>query len=239
MTDLVVQTERENLSARFDLNPFVTDWETARRTFFVCIADAFREPLNPRPEDFSTASTTELGEAWCKYRMFGGSSNMVLRADSIAITFSNIVRADYALVGEILRRAVETLLPKVGGYNEHSYHVSTSQHVEAVNGRVEEYLAGHASAKIKSTANETEMEFHPCMAFSLTSSDGFRVLRRTIERSEVLENGLFIADHVVVRRPELTEFEAELQWMVRLSSTADRVAGLKDQKDDGDDATGA
>ncbi len=77
------------------------------------------------------------------------------------------------------------------------------------------------------------------MAFSLTSSDGFRVLRRTIERSEVLENGLFIADHVVVRRPELTEFEAELQWMVRLSSTADRVAGLKDQKDDGDDATGA
>ena len=120
MTDLVVQTERENLSARFDLNPFVTDWETARRTFFACIADAFREPLNPRPEDFSTASTTELGEAWCKYRMFGGSSNMVLRADSIAITFSNIVRADYALVGEILRRAVETLLPKTGGYNEHS-----------------------------------------------------------------------------------------------------------------------
>ena len=239
MTDLVVLTERVSLSARFDLNPFVTDWETARRTFVTCIADAFREPLNPRPEDFSTAPPTELGEAWCKYRMFGGSSNIVLRADAIAITFSNIVRADYALVGEILRRAVESLLPKIGGYNEHSYHVSTSQHAAAVNGRVDEYLAGHASAKIKSAANEAEMEFHPCMAFSLKSNDGFRVLRRTIERSEVLENGLFVADHIFVRRPELTEFEAELQWMVRLSSTADQVAGLEERKDDGDDATGA
>ena len=239
MTDLVVQTESVSLSARFDLNPFVTDWETARRTFVTCIADAFREPLNPRPEDFSTAPPTELGEAWCKYRMFGGSSNIVLRADAITVTFSNIVRADYALVGEILRRAVESLLPKIGGYDEHSYHVSTSQHVAAVNGRVDEYLAGHASAKIKSAANETEMEFHPCMAFSLKSNDGFRVLRRTIERSEVLENGLFVADHIFARRPELTEFEAELQWMVRLSSTADQVAGLEERKDDGDDATGA
>ena len=239
MTDLVVRTDRENLSATFNFSPFVTDWETARRTFVTCIAEAFREPLNPRPEDFSTASPTELGEAWCKYRMFGGSSTMVLRAESIAITFSNIGRADYALIGEILRQAVETLLPKIGGYDEHSYHVSTSQHAAAVNGRVDEYLAGHASAKIKNKAKETEMEFHPCIAFSLKTSDGFRVLRRTIEQSEVLENGLFIADHVFVRKPELTKFEGELQWMVRLSSTADRVAELKEQEDDTDDATRA
>ena len=237
MTDLVVKTDRENLSAKFNLSPFVTDWDAARRTFVTCIADAFREPLNPRPEDFSTASPTELGEAWCKYRMFGGASTIVLRADSIAITFSNIVRTDYGLIGEILRRAVETLLPKIGGYNEHSYHVSTSQHVAPVNGRVDGYLSSHAGAKIKSAASETEMKFQPCIAFSLKTSDGFRVLRRTIEQSEVLENGLFIADHVFVRRPELTKFDDELQWMVRLSSTADRVAGLKEQEDDDDDAT--
>ena len=105
MTDLVVQTDRDDVSARFNLNPFVTDWEAARQTFIACVADAFREPLNPRPEDFSTAFPTELGEAWCKYRMFGGSSTIVLRADSIAVTFSNIVRTDYALVSEILRRS--------------------------------------------------------------------------------------------------------------------------------------
>lgn len=239
MTDLVVQADREDLSARFNLSPFVTEWEVAKQTFIMCIADAFREPLNPRPEDFSTASPSELGEAWCKYRMFGGSSSIVLRADSIEITFSNIVRADYALIGEILRRTVETLLPKIGGYDEHSYHFSTRQHVAAVDGRVDEYLAGHASAKIKSRANEAEIELHPCIGFSLKTNDGFRVLRRTIEQSEVLENGLFVADHVFVRRPELTRFEDELQWMVRLSNAADRVAGIKEQEDDDDDATRA
>lgn len=239
MTDLVVQADREDLSAKFNLSPFITEWEVARQTFITCIADAFREPLNPRPEDFSAASPSELGEAWCKYRMFGGSSSIVLRADSIEITFSNIVRADYALIGEILRRTVETLLPKIGGYDEHSCHFSTRQHVAAVNSRVDEYLAGHASAKIKSRANEAEIELHPCIAFSLKTNDGFRVLRRTIEQSEVLENGLFVADHVFVRRPEPTRFENELQWMVRLSNAADRVAGIKEQEDDDDDATRA
>ena len=236
MTDLVVQTDRANLSATFNLSPFITDWEATRRTFVTCIADAFREPLNPRPEDFSTSSPTELGDAWCKYRMFGGSSTIVLRAESIAITFSSIVRADNALIGEILRQVVETLLPKVGGYDEHSYHFSTSHHATAVNGRVDEYLAGHASAKIKGAAQETEIEFHPCLAFNLKTSDGFRVLRRTIEQSEVVENGLFIADHVFVRSPEPTEFGDELRWMVRLESMADRAAGLKEQEDDNDDA---
>lgn len=142
------------------------------------------------------------------------------------------MRTDYALIGEILRRTVEVLLPKVGGYNEHSYHVSTSRHVAAVNGRAEEYVTRHASAKIKSAVEETEMEYRPCIAFSLKTGDGYRVLRRTIEQSEVLENGLFITDHVFVRTPELTKFEEELRWMVHLSSTADRAAEIKEQEDD-------
>ena len=237
MTDLVVQTDREDVSAKFNLSPFVTDWGAARETFIECIADAFREPLNPRPEDFSTGSPTELGEAWCKYRMFGGSSTIVLRADSIAVTFANIVQTDYALVSEILRRAVEVLLPVMGKYNEHSYHLSTSRHVAAVNGRADEYLASHTSAKIKSPAEEAEMEYRPCIAFTLKTSDGYRVLRRTIEQSEVLENGLFIADHLFVRTPDLTKFEDEARWVRRLSSTANRAAEIKEQEDVDDDAT--
>ena len=239
MTELVVQTDREDVSAKFSLSPFVTDWEAARETFVSCIADAFREPLNPRPEDFSTAFPTELGEAWCKYRMFGGSSTIVLRADSIAIAFSNIVRTDYAFVSEILRRAVEILLPKLGKYDEHSYRLSTSRHVAAVNGRSDEYLARHAGARITNPASETEIEYRPCIAFSLKTSDGYRVLRRTIEQSEVLDNGLFIADHVFVRSPNLTRFEDEARWVRRLSSTANRAAEIKEQEDEHDDATRA
>ena len=83
------------------------------------------------------------------------------------------------------------------------------------------------------------MEYRPCVAFSLKTSDGYRVLRRTIEQSEVLDNGLFIADHVFVRSPDLTKFEDEARWVRHLSNTADRTAEIKEQEDDVDDATRA
>ena len=236
MTDLLVHTDREDLSARFNLSAFVTDWEAARKTFIACIADAFQEPLNPRPEDFSSAFTTELGEAWCKYRIFGGSSTIVLRADSLALNFPNIVRTDDTIVREVLRRSVDILLPALGSYEEHSYHLSTDQHASVVNGQSEQYLAQHASANIESSESEVAMEYRPCIGFTLRTSDGHRVLRRTIEQSEVLENGLFIADHVFVRMPELTKFEEELRWLVHVNNMANRAAGIKAQEDYGDAA---
>ena len=236
MTDLVVRTDRGDLSARFNLSAFVTDWEAARKTFIACIVDAFREPLNPRPEDFSTALPAELGEAWCKYRMFGGSSTIVLRADSLTLTFPNIVKADITVAGEVLRRSLDVLLPTLGSYDQQSYNVVLNGHASVVEGNSEQYLAQHASANIETPAIDSTIEYRPCIGFSLRSSDGYRVLRRTIEQSEVLHNGLFISDHVFVRMPKLTKFEEEMDWMVQASSMADRAAGIAYQKDSGDDA---
>ena len=229
MTNLVVHADREDVSARFNLSAFVTDWDAARQTFIACIAKAFREPLNPRPEDFSTAFPTELGEAWCKYRVLGGSSTIVLRADSLALNFPNITRADYTLVSEVLCRCVDDLLPALGNYEAHSYFISTNRHAAAVNGQSEQYLSRHSSAHIKNAARDLAMDYSPCIGFSLGSSDGYRVLRRTIERSEVLENGLFITDHLFVRMPELTKFEEEARLARHFSSMANRTAGIKDQ----------
>ena len=72
MNGLLVRRDSGNLSDTFDLSAFVTDWEAAGKLFVAAIAERFREPLNPRPGDFSEASPTELGESWCKYRIFGG-----------------------------------------------------------------------------------------------------------------------------------------------------------------------
>ena len=229
--DLVLKTDRENLSARFSLSAFVTDWEAARKAFIASIAETFREPLNPRPEDFSAAFPTELAEAWCKFRIFGGSSTIVLRADSLELNFANIVRPDHAIIGEVLLRSADDLLPALGSYVEHSYHVSTNQHAAVTNGSSEQYLARHASTNIEVPAPEWAMGFRPCIGFTLRTGDGSRVFRRTIEQSEALENGLFIADYVVVRSPELTKFEEELRWMAHVNDLADRAARIKYQED--------
>ena len=56
MNGLLVRTDGGNQSVTFNLSAFVTDWEAARKTFVPTIAERFREPLYPRPGDFSAAS---------------------------------------------------------------------------------------------------------------------------------------------------------------------------------------
>ena len=126
MNGLLVRTDRGNLSITFDLSAFIADWEEARKTFVAWIAERFRELLNPRPGDFTATSPAELGEAWCKYRIFGGSSTIVLRADSLALSFPNIVNADYQIVVEVVRGVMENLLPALEGYERHSYMVGST-----------------------------------------------------------------------------------------------------------------
>jgi hypothetical protein len=240
MNGLLVRRDRGSLSVTFDLSAFVTDWEAAGKIFFAAIAERFREPLNPRPGDFSAASPTELGEAWCKYRIFGGSSSIVLRADSLALSFSNIVNADYQIVLEVVRGTMERLLPALQGYERQAYMVNSNYHVNVVDGRSDAYLAHHGSDDIGNTAsNELSIEYRPTIGFTLRTRDGYRVFRRTIEQSETLQNGLFITDHTFVSMPTLTGFDKELSWIERTTEFADRAAGITYQKDEVDDGASA
>ena len=240
MNGLLVRADRGNQSVTFELSAFVTDWEAARKTFVTTIAERFREPLNPRPGDFSAASPTELGEAWCKYRIFGGSSSIVLRADSLALSFANIVNADRQILLEVVRGTMERLLPALQGYERQSYMVSSNYHVHVVNGRSDGYLAHHGSDDIGNTAsNELTIEYRPTIGFTLRTRDGYRVFRRMIEQSEALQNGLFITDHTFVSMPTLTGFDEELSWIERTIEFADRAAGITYQKDEVDDGASA
>ena len=225
MNGLLVRADRGNLSVTFDLSAFITDWEAARKTFVAFVAARFRELLNPRPGDFSAASPSELGEVWCKYRISGGSSTIVLKADSLALSFANIVNTDYQIIVEVVRGTMERLLPALQGYERHSYMVSLNYHVHVVDGRSDTYLAHHGSHDIGNTArDESTIEYRPTIGFTLRTRDGYRVLRRTIEQSEALQNGLFISDQTFVSMPTLTEFEEELSWIKRTTEFADRTA---------------
>ena len=240
MNGLLVRRDRGNLSVTFDLSAFVTDWEAARKTFVAAIAERFREPLNPRPGDFSAASPAELGEAWCKYRIFGGSNSIVLRADSLALSFSNIVNTDYQIVLDVVRGTMERLLPALQGYERQSYMVGSNYHVHVVDGRLDAYLAHHESHDIGNTASdESTIEYRPTIGFTLRTKDGYRVFRRAIEQSEALQNGLFMVDRTFVSMPTLTGFDEELTWIEGTSEFADRAAGIAYQKDEVDDGASA
>ena len=240
MKKLWVRTDRGDQSVTFHLSAFITDWEAARSVFMACIRDGFRDLASPRLSDFSAVSPAEPGEAWCRYRIFGGSSTVVLRAESLALNFPNIVNTDQPVVREIVRRAFNVVLPALGGYERHSYSVASNYHVEVVGDRMDSYLARHASREIEEAAREQPAtEYRPTIGFTLRSSDGFRVFRRTIEQSEVLENGLFIANRIFVSMPVPTTFNEEIGWIDRIGNLADAAAGIAYTKDEADDDAGA
>ena len=240
MPELRVRTKRADLSVTFHLGPFITDWETAKNTFMACIRDGFHDLTSPRPNDFSAASSADLGETWSKYRIFGGSSTVLLRADSLALSFLNILNTDYPILSEIVRRGLEVLLPALGGYERHWYAVASNYHVEIMDGRSEEYLTRHASREIQVVASsQSAMAYWPTIGFTLKSSDGYRVLQRRIEQSEAFENGLFISNYFFVSMPILTTFDEEMDWFDRTGDLANSVSGIVHVGDEANDDAGA
>ena len=239
MNDLLVRTDRGEVAATFRLSPFITDWETGRKSFVSCIADDFGDLLSPRPHDFSSAVPADLGEAWCKYRIFGGASTAILRPDSLQLTFPNAVEADYPIILETLRRTLNALLPKIGGYDRHSYTVMDNHHATIVQGESEAYLAEYASRKMSdAVGQEPGLECRPSVGFTLRSPDGNRVLRRSIEQSEILPNGLFITNHIFVSLPNLTELDQERSWIGEINKIANRASGIAYQEDKSSDDSG-
>ncbi|MCY4468092.1 MAG: hypothetical protein OXC08_05170 [Thiotrichales bacterium] len=239
MNDLLVRTDRGEVGATFRLSPFITDWEAGRLAFISCIADDFGDLLNPRPHDFSSAVPADLGEAWCKYRVFGGASTAILRPEALQLTFPNAIETDYPIIFEMLRRMLKVLLPRIGGYDRQSYTVIDNHHAAIVEGESEAYLSEFANRKMSDAMrHEVGVECRPSVGFTLRSTDGNRVLRRSIEQSEILSNGLFITNHIFVSLPELTEFDDERSWIGQINKLANRASGIVYQEEERNDDSG-
>lgn len=240
MKNLLVRIDRDEASVTFHLIPFLTEWDETRQTFVSCIAREFDDLLRVRPHDFSTASPADLGEAWCKYRIFAGSSTIVLRPDSLRFAFPTLLDTDYPIVTEMIRRGMEFLLPALGGYKRHSYSLASNRHVAVMDGAADTHLARFASDEIADAVRtEPAMEYRPSVGFTLRTDDGNRVLRRSVEQSEVLPNGLFVTTHIFVSVPVLTRFEDEIRWIKQVSEIANHAAGITYQTDEVDDAPGS
>ncbi len=231
MNALQVRTDQVSLSVTFNLNPFLFDWDAARRAFCAGAGEHLQW-LNPRPGDFSSASPDDHGEAWCRYRLLGDQSNIItLKPDCLNLSFENVADA-YSIVLEVLRTTVERLLPVLGGYERHNYSVLRRLHASVLSGRCDAYLSLHESGVFSVEESDGSMlQYRPVVGFCLRSGDGQRVMQRTMEQSVVLQNGLFISDSIYVELLELTGFDEEQNWVEDAIGRADRTSGVVWQRE--------
>lgn len=229
MQPMPVRVDRDEASFAFHLSPFISEWEEAKQTFVSCITREFDDVLmRVLPRDFSASLSSDPGDAWYTYRMYGGSSTMTLRPDSLQFAFPNLLVTDYPVVNEIVRRGVAVLLKKLGSYERHVYSLTTNRHLALLTGIAEVHLAWFSNdAMERAAANASGMQYRPSASFTLSgSADEYRVLRRSMEQSELLTNGLFVTTHIFVSSSGLSNFENELQWIDWICQIADRAVGI-------------
>ena len=237
MQPMSVRADRDEASFTFHLTPFISDWERAKQTFVSCITRDFGDVLmRVLPRDFSASLFSEPGDAWSTYRMYGGSSTMTLRPESLQFAFPNLLATDYPVVNEIVRRGVAVLLTKLGNYERHAYSLTTSRHLAPLNGIAETHLRRFSNDEMGSAAaNALGMQYRPSASFTLVgSADEYRVLRRSMELSEVLPNGLFVTTHISVSASDLSSFENELRWIHWVCQIADQAVGITYQTEETD-----
>ena len=237
----ILKPTKEDLSIKFDLAPFITDWAGTQAKFIAVIAREFGEFLSVRPQDFHSNLSMELGESWCKYRIFGGTSGIVLNPEALQLDFVSFNESNYPTVLTIIRKSLDVLLKEIGSHRKYSVSLTFNQHVGTVeNGIADVYLNQFAWKQPADVVKlNSEIAYKPAVKVILSdNSDEERpwVLHRLVEKSEWLPDGLFVTTIIFVSSPEVTAFDDQHRLVRRIYALADQAVGLRHPGDSDDDA---
>ena len=232
---------REDLSINFVLSPFITDWASAQTRFIAAIARELSDVLSVRAMDFSANPSSELGESWCKYRIFGGASTIVLNPGALQLNFVNLSENDYPTVKEIIRRSKGVLSKDIGGYTRERVSLSSNLHVGTVEkGVADVYLEQFAVKQVTEVAKtDSRILYSPAVKVILSDNSKNAVnwvVHRSVEKSEWLPDGLFVTTFIDVSSPGVMSFEDQAQLVQRIYGLADQAVGQQPSGGNANDA---
>lgn len=224
--------QREDLSIRFTLAPFITEWVSTQANFIAAIAQKFGDWLSVRPQDFSSNPSGNLGEAWCMYRIFGGASTIVLRPDALELNFVNVNdenETDRGTITEIIRRSGTMLQQDIGSYARCYVSVTSKRHAEIAEDRnVDHYLSQFA---LKETADmvktDSDIEYSPTAKIILSHKGGEWSVQRLVEKSDLLPDGLFVHTLIFIPSFELAKVDKQRKVVNQIDKLANKSVGLR------------
>ena len=224
---------------RFDLDPFIIEWGATQTRFIAAITRELSDMLPVRSQDFSISPSTELGDSRCKYRIFGGPGTIVLNPDSLQLNFANLNENDYPVVIEITRRSLDLLLKDIGSYTGNRVSLTFYHHVRTVkSGDADVYLDQFTLKQPADTAKtELEIEYRPSVKIILSDKDKHWVLHRSVEKSELLPDSLFVSTNIFISSPDVKPFDEQRRLVERIYDLANQVVGLEYPLGSADDTT--
>ncbi len=220
--------EREDLLIHFTLTPFIADWALTQTRFIAAIARELGDLLSIRPQDFYTNPSVGLGEVWCKYKIFGGASTIVLHPDALRLDFKSVNENDRLTIIEIIRRSVSVLQQDIGSYARCYVSLTSNRHVVTVgDGSVDRYLNQFVLQQAVDMAKtDSDIEYSPTVKVILSDKGGDWSVHRLVEKSGPLPDGLFIYTLVFIPSFELAEFDEQQKLVNQIFELADKAVEL-------------
>ena len=169
-----------------------------------------------------------LGDASCSCRLFGGAASIVLNADTLKLSFTNVTRAAYKVVFGTIGRGWEFLASEfpengVAWFSLHSSQDVAASDDAAVGAYLEQFAHEGAAAIAE---QEPGLRYRPSIRVTLKEQDRHWQLQRLVEESASLANGLFVTTSIYMPESELKAFGDLEQAVARLHDMADRTVGL-------------
>ena len=229
MKTLRVRHHSAEINVSFKLSRFIFDWSVAQQMFIVGIADKFQDWRPIRPQDFRMTPAYSPGDVRCECQLFGGACSIVLTTDMLQLRFVNVYRDAYPTIMETIRRSSEWLSSDFVSHERDWTSFSVAKHLQAMDDdTIDRYLDQFMIGEVDSVVKlESEVKYLPSVRIMLADDEGGWVLRRSVEKSEWIDNGVFVDTQIQIWPPFFATLEdREKQLLLRLNRLADRAVGL-------------
>ena len=228
MKALRVRTHDATINVSFKLTRFIVDWSSAQSSFISGIADGFRDWLPIGPRNFSVTPAFALEDLRCKCRLFGGVCEIVLEPEALRLDFENVKRENDPIVEETVRRASKWLVGALGDHDLDRLSHQAFAHMEgleagAADAYLDQFMPAEADELMKSEAN---VKCLPSTRIMLSGEEGDWELQRTVEKSLLVDNAVFVHTLVHIHSLDPVGFDDQGRLLARVNKLADRAVGL-------------
>lgn len=228
MINLEVISVNAELHVKLNLVPMIADWSTTHTKFISGLAKHFDGRYLIRPENFRVDTSASFARNCCTCEILGGACRISLSPGEMGLTVVNATRNDYPTVGEILKRTWNWLHSDI---SEHTHGWSTfesKEHLQSTDAdAIDPYLGQFVLAGAAMVANSTDgavLSF-PSARATLSDKNGAWALRRSVERSEMVANGVFVDTYIEIRSPAVA-LPDPFAFLAEVDTLADRAVGL-------------
>ena len=228
MKVLRVRLHDATINASFKLTRFIADWPSAQSSFISGIADGFRDWLPIGPRNFSVIPAFALEDLRCKCRLFGGVCEIVLEPEELRLDFENVKRGNDPIVQETVRRALEWLVGALGDHGLDRLSFQAFADMEALeagaaDAYLDQFMPAEADELMKSEAN---VKCLPSTRIVLSGEGGDWVLKRSVEKSLLIDNAVFVHTSFYMHSLDPVGFDDQRRLLGRVDKLADRAVGL-------------